>query len=338
MTSGATSPVLEEIAASADEMLTLYELAQGLAGQVSLNEAGDLIAKHLRRLIPSSLTIFYIHDSSKAELEARHAIGENASTVVGIRIPIGQRLSGWVAANRQTIVNSDAVLDLGDAARSHALAVKSCLSTPLLSNDHLVGVLSLYSSEGSGFTEDHRRIAEAVASQIAHTFELALEFDVSIRKDELTGLPGVKQLERLFGGGRVDFARADCSLLLIDVVGLTKINETNGRAAGDDALRHVVSQAKAALRVGDLLFRSAGDEFVAYLSGTDPAAAESVAERIRTNIERFPVLTGTSALPIAATVTHLSPSSDRVSLRELLADARRGSQAESVGTRTGSIH
>ena len=29
---------------------------------------------------------------------------------------MGQRLSGWVAANRQTILNSDPMLDLGEIA------------------------------------------------------------------------------------------------------------------------------------------------------------------------------------------------------------------------------
>ena len=47
-----------------------------------------------------------------------HASGEHAELVNGLRIPLGQRLTGWVGANRQTILNSDPVLDLGDMARS----------------------------------------------------------------------------------------------------------------------------------------------------------------------------------------------------------------------------
>ena len=119
--------VLEEIAASSDEMLTLYELAQGLAGQVSLAHAGDMISRHLRRLVPASLSIFYIYDKTTGEIDARHAVGNGSSTVRGLRIALGQRLSGWVAANRQTITNSDAILDLGDVARTHALGLRSCL-------------------------------------------------------------------------------------------------------------------------------------------------------------------------------------------------------------------
>ena len=136
----AGSTRLDEIAASADEMLTLYELARALAGQAGTSDTGDVIAKHLRRLIPSSLCVFYIYDASTDELEAKHALGEAMSVVKGLKIPLGQRLSGWVAANRQTISNSDPSLDLGEVARCTTPRLRSCLSTPLLSDDTLVGV------------------------------------------------------------------------------------------------------------------------------------------------------------------------------------------------------
>jgi len=102
------SATLDEISASADEMLSVYELARALAGHVSIADAGDVIAKHLRRLIPSSLCVFYLYDRRSDELEARHVVGDGTPIVRGMRIALGQRLSGWVAANRQTISNSDA--------------------------------------------------------------------------------------------------------------------------------------------------------------------------------------------------------------------------------------
>src|SRR5207237_4682197 len=111
----------DEIAASGEEMLSVYELARALAGQVSIGDAGDIIAKHLQRLIPSSLCVFYLYDRASDDLEARHAVGESASLVRGMRIGLGQRLSGWVAANRQTIANSDASLDLCDTAKALGL-------------------------------------------------------------------------------------------------------------------------------------------------------------------------------------------------------------------------
>jgi putative nucleotidyltransferase with HDIG domain len=176
-----------QITAGSDEMLTLYELRRGLAGQVSVGDAGDVIAKHLRRLIPSSLCVFYLYDARASEIEARHAVGERASLVRGMRVPLGQRLSGWVAANRETIVNSDPALDLGEAARSHSLALKSCISTPLLADEELVGVLALYSREPNAFSEVHQRVIEVVSHEIAHTFIRAIEFDESLRRDAVRG-------------------------------------------------------------------------------------------------------------------------------------------------------
>src|SRR5437773_3632460 len=49
------SATLDEITASADEMLSVYELAQPLAGHVSISAGGDVIRQRLRRRIPSSL-------------------------------------------------------------------------------------------------------------------------------------------------------------------------------------------------------------------------------------------------------------------------------------------
>ena len=68
--------VVDEIPSSADELLTVYELTKALAGQVGLADAGNVTAKHLRRLIPSSLCVLYVYDRQTDELEARHAVGE----------------------------------------------------------------------------------------------------------------------------------------------------------------------------------------------------------------------------------------------------------------------
>jgi hypothetical protein len=50
-------------------------------------------------------------------------------------------------------------------------------------------VLTLYAAEVNGFNEDHKRIIEAIARQIAHTLQSAADFDGMSRRDALTGLP-----------------------------------------------------------------------------------------------------------------------------------------------------
>jgi len=244
----------------------------------------------------------------------------------GIRIALGQRLSGWVAANRQTISNSDASLDLGDVARSSALRLRSCISTPLVFNDNLVGVLSLYSTKSNGFNDDHRRIIEVVARQIAHTFARAIEFDNSSRRDSLTGLPPVEQLEKVLRSA-VQNETAETgrhALLFVEVADLKSINLTHGRGAGDEVLRHVVRHARAGLRVADILFRNTGNDFVAFLSATDGETAEIVAERVRQRISKNPVLVGSGvSLTVEANVIAVSSPRDGRSVKDLLSTARQ---------------
>jgi len=309
---------LDEIAASADEMLTLYELAGSLAGQASISDTGDIIGKHLRRLVPFSLCIFYLYDSSTDELEAKHAIGDATSVVKGLRVPVGQRLSGWVAANRQTIINSDPTLDLGEVARCLSPRLRSCLSTPLAVNDVLVGVLSLYSCSPEGFTEDHQRIIEAVARQIGHTLKSAKEFDGAGKRDVLTGLPNVKHLEDLIKSGSSRIL-SPVSLILIDIVDLKHINVRHGRSTGDEVLRHVVKHTRAALRVADILFRSASDELYALLIDTNTATAAAVASRVRHNVMEQPILLRGGKLLVDVTVTFVSAPVDGQSLGDLMA-------------------
>lgn len=274
----------DDISGSTEEMLTLFSLASGLSSLSSLQDAGDMISKHLRRLIPSSLTVFYMHDSELDELAAAHASGEGAGLVTGLRIGTGQRLSGWVAANRQTIRNSDPVLDFGEAARGMNPRPRSCLSTPLLVGDSLIGVLTLYSTSKDAFTEEHQRVAEIVGRQVAPAIQQAVDAHrsrIATLRDQLTGLPHLEQFRDL---ATTQVAEATVqrpvSLLLIDVDNLDEINRTRGRSMGDNVMGHVVRASRKSLRAADMLFRHGSDEFVALLLHTNLATGHVIAKRI----------------------------------------------------------
>ena len=175
----------DDIAASSEGILTLSDLAGALAGQASVAHTGDIIARHLRRLIPFTLSVLYLYDDANDDLVAKHAMGDVGDLTTELRVPLGQRLSGWVAANRQTIINSDPMLDFGEAARTFNPRLRNCLSTPLVSNEQLVAVLSLYSNMSEGFSDDHRRIMEVVARQVSHALKSAADLDRTTRRDPL---------------------------------------------------------------------------------------------------------------------------------------------------------
>ncbi len=191
---------LDDISGSTEEMLTLFSLARGLSPLSSVADAGDAISKHLKRLVPSSLIVFYIYDSDADELVAAQAVGEDSAQVVGLRVAMGERLSGWVAAHRQPIRNSDPILDFGESARTMSPRPRSCLSVPLSHEKWLVGVLSLYSANSDAFSKEHQRIAEIVARQVSPTLLHASapqRAGAALSRDTLTGLPRLEHYRDL---------------------------------------------------------------------------------------------------------------------------------------------
>ena len=138
----------------------------------------------------------------------------------------------------------------------------------------------------------------------------------------MTGLPNIKQLERLVDATGLGNA-ARMSLLLIDVIDLKQINTVHGRSVGDDVLRHVVRQTRAGLQVADLLFRYGSDEFVALLNDADPATATAIASHIRDNIRDQPLaVIGGNAIKVAVTVTCVCAPRDGQRLQDLMSVAR----------------
>ncbi len=154
-----------DIAVSDTELSMRHELTLALSGTMGVNEVGTVIGNHLRILIPFTLCVAFLYDPAADELLAASAMGEGASLVIGLKIALGQRISGWVAANRYTIVNSDPALDLGEIARTVSPRLRNCLSAPVLSGDQLVAVVTLYSASSQAFTDKHRRTLEAVARE-----------------------------------------------------------------------------------------------------------------------------------------------------------------------------
>jgi diguanylate cyclase (GGDEF)-like protein/putative nucleotidyltransferase with HDIG domain len=316
------TPRLDEIAASSDEMLTLYSLARALGGAIRSDDAAEVVAKHLRRLIPFSLCVFFFHDAKVDDLEAAVTFGDAGSLVKGLRIPLGQRLSGWVAANRQTILNSDPTLDLGDIARAVTPRLRSCLSAALVVNDRLLGTLTLYSGTSDGFTEEHRRVIETVAKEVSHAFARPLESELPLHHDPVTGLPNANQLEQLLTSSLGNLADG-LTMLLVDVVGLDRINSLHGRQAGDDVLHHVATKIKNCLSGGYLLFRSEGDEFAVVVSGRDAQTADRTATSIREHVRHQPVLLENGRdLNVDVRITRVAAPSDGSSPSDLFATAR----------------
>ena len=74
-------------------------------------------------------------------------------------MPIGSRVSGWVAANGRAIINADASLDL--LRETGTTRLSRCLSVPVMQGINVLGVASLDLDDPRGFSEHDLLLVES---------------------------------------------------------------------------------------------------------------------------------------------------------------------------------
>jgi diguanylate cyclase (GGDEF)-like protein len=133
----------------------------------------------------------------------------------------------------------------------------------------LAAALGLDSEELSGVS------GAGATTAMARLRELVRRLSEQAATDELTGA-----LRRGAGyaAARAEIARAHrtrtpLTLVVIDVDGLKRINDTAGHLAGDAVLRRVAAELGGAMRSYDVLIRFGGDEFLCALGGAALAQA-----------------------------------------------------------------
>jgi putative nucleotidyltransferase with HDIG domain len=171
----AAEPVMPapQVKAVADDVLAFVSLARLASGTVALSDILALSTNLIRNVVPGTTGVWYVTSEAGDRLIAVDTFGPAASSMRSSSILIGDKLTGWVAANRQVIVNSDAALDLGAAAATATPPLKSALSVPLLAGDSVVAVLTLYGPARDTFTQDQGRMIQMIAPHLAQAIQSA---------------------------------------------------------------------------------------------------------------------------------------------------------------------
>jgi diguanylate cyclase (GGDEF)-like protein len=132
----------------------------------------------------------------------------------------------------------------------------------------ILGLVGLFA--GYRRVQDREREAQRRIEKLAHF-------------DTLTGLPNRALLsDRLSQeAARARRSGATFAVLLFDLDGFKKVNDTWGHAAGDRVLSQVGDRVRRCVRASDTVGRLGGDEFLAILPQTSLEGALGVAEKLR---------------------------------------------------------
>ena len=105
----------------------------------------DYLDEQIARL--GAEACLFTFNAAQDALIVAHATPRLRGAVARLQVPVGSGVSGWVAANRNTIRRAEPVLDLGELAGAFALEL--CAAVPVFVRADLFGVLTVYAIDAA---------------------------------------------------------------------------------------------------------------------------------------------------------------------------------------------
>jgi PAS domain S-box-containing protein len=166
------------------------------------------LLEKVRRATQAEASSVALIEPATGDLVFRQAMGGATQAVIGLRMPPGEGVVGWVAQHRQSAKVDDATQD----ARVHSLpaetgfVTRSLVCVPLIVRDTVTGVLELVNSLRGHFTEDEVQLLESVAAQVVMVIENARLFETEHTARE--------RLETLYRVGQAINSTLDADVIL----------------------------------------------------------------------------------------------------------------------------
>jgi putative nucleotidyltransferase with HDIG domain len=161
---GTSDPAMRE---RRDELRIAFDLGASLA-KPSSGGAGiwGVLADALLHLPGVDTVAIFVVDEQEHRLVPAGVAGTHAEAVRALTMPVGERLSGWVAATGQGMVNGDAGLDLLEVPPG---ALCGAMAVPCAGPDGVRVVMTLYSTAKEAFSSLHERLLSAAGSFLQTT-------------------------------------------------------------------------------------------------------------------------------------------------------------------------
>jgi diguanylate cyclase (GGDEF)-like protein/putative nucleotidyltransferase with HDIG domain len=272
------------------ELYSVFEFAQADFHCLTPSEVFSFMGRRLVNLIRFDTAVFFDADLSRGGVIAAHSIGDKEHFFEGLSLPLEQKLTGWVAANNQSLCNLPPFPDFLNFAEPKPAFQISAIA-PINRQNEVLGAISLYRNEAVKFSEEEFRRLEIVAAQTAILLKKCKETTsrVDSLTDELTGLPKSFQLYLMFDSVAVDASRYEypLALLSIQLEDIANIRRKWGHLSGDEAIRAASNYLREELRDTDLLVRYGEDEFVAVNPKMSRSQAENLKSRVQNELDQF---------------------------------------------------
>jgi diguanylate cyclase (GGDEF)-like protein len=289
------------------EIFTLFEIFQNIGNSLSKTDTLTILASKLEKIVPFTTLVIYLVDDGSGELRPAHVGGANKEQFSDLRIEIGTRLAGWVAANNRFLYNVHPGPDTMTLPTEVRGLYGTSLLAPLVHEERPIGTIALYVAGDQKYTDDHIRLMEIVSNRASIALFNAIRFEETQEDaftDRLTGLPNSRFLYIFFEQTLSEAKRYGEPLTVIemDLDDFKGINDRHGHHTGDRFLKEVGRVLKEQMRDSDVLVRYAGDEFIAVLPKTSYEQARQFSYRLQDAVDATVIDVGVGPLKVGISV------------------------------------
>ena len=215
--------------------------------------------------------------------------------------------------------------------------VRHGMLSVLRSEDRVIGTIMLANRFGlsRGFTDEDRELFETLAANasaalqydrhehaVAELRDVQGQLQYQAQHDPLTGLANRSLFSQQVREALEPGSPGEVAVMFIDLDDFKGVNDTLGRAVGDELLRGVAARLLRSVRTEDVVARLGGDEFavlVRRLSDVERGAVE-LAERTLKSFA-LPVTAGEELLVVSLSIGIATSHHTRTHAEELLRDA-----------------
>jgi diguanylate cyclase (GGDEF)-like protein len=282
----------------ATEMSSLYDVGLQTGSTLSKDEVIKRTAGNIEKLLNPDAYYIALYDA-ETEMISFELFSEHGQAMPKMRTSMDNGgLTGRIIQTQQPLLIQD-WLEHGNAynaiAKKTGADMLSYLGVPMVTEERVVGVISVQCVEPMAFDTHNERLLMALAAQAAMALENAKLHQVAQDQAQYDSLTKVYN-----HGCFVDMVRkavidsdsddSQVALIMLDIDHFKQYNDTYGHVAGDNVLRMVANALKSSVRDTDFVGRWGGEEFGVLLTGAGVTEAKKVARLIRRAIsELYPV-------------------------------------------------
>jgi diguanylate cyclase (GGDEF)-like protein/putative nucleotidyltransferase with HDIG domain len=304
------------------ELFSVFEFARADFRCLTTEEIFSFMGRRLAHLVAFDTAVFYRADLSKSSVEAAHIVGEHPPIIEGMSLSLDQKLTGWVAANNQSLCNLPPFPDFLNCPEPRPNFQMSAIA-PMNHQNEILGAISLYRNGTVKFTEAEFRRLEIVASQTALLLSKRNKAqDEDLLIDSETKLPNGFQLYLMFDRVAVDAMRYEYPLALLSITldEMSDIRRKWGQLSAEEALRATANYLRTEVRETDLLVRYGSEEFTALNPRMSRELAENLKSRLQNALDHFKfIVRPNTEIPLRASIGIAVFPEDGTDLESLLA-------------------